>query len=77
MTQHFAVGLGHFSGRINAGLVDDDDDGRMRFTSKEDCTDQALIAVAAYVLRQGGDVTITDELGNTVTVNVDAGQPTE
>lgn len=70
MTQHFAVGLGHFSGRINAGLVDDDDDGRMRFTSKEDCTDQALIAAAAYTVLHGGEVTVTDELGHTVRIQV-------
>lgn len=67
-TQQFAVGIGPFSGRINAGLVDKKGTA---FTSKQDCTDQALIAVALYVLRHEGEITVTDEAGNRVLVRAE------
>lgn len=59
----YAVGYGEFSGRINAGVLDR---SGQAFTAKQDCTDQALLAVAIYTLRHDGEVTVTDEHGNAV-----------
>lgn len=67
-TQDFGVSLGPFSGRINAGLLDGKGHA---FTSKQDCTDQCLIAVAQYVLNHDGDHTITDALGQSVRIRVE------
>ncbi|WPH57731.1 hypothetical protein [Mycobacterium phage WXIN] len=68
MTDKFAVGIGPFSGQINAGLVDSTGKG---FKSKQDCTDQALIATSIYVLRNGGEITVTDDFGNKVRLHAE------
>jgi hypothetical protein len=65
--KQFAVGYGMFTRCINAGRVD----RTGCFTEKQDCTQDALLAVANYVGEHGGEVIVTDSVGSRARITVE------
>lgn len=64
--KQFAVSYGIFTGKINAGKID----RTGCFTEKQDCTQDALLAVANYLEQHGGEVIVTDFIGSRVRLTV-------